>query len=215
MRHLVVVVGFGLGWLSLDARPVRAAEITLESAALRLSVSSEPYWYRLTEKATGKVLLAQSATRFTVADTVEPVRAVAAAVSKINDTTIDAQLTLEGSSTTGRATFRFVEPEVLEVELVLEGTGSRRINEEFDDQQEHVYGIWEYPFDGALDNRGQDHEYLGLGRNPGSLYTSGRAPFYVTSRGYGVYARSSARGRFTIAVAGKTGFCLRRQPAGL
>jgi alpha-glucosidase (family GH31 glycosyl hydrolase) len=80
------------------------------------------------------------------------------------------------------------------------------VKEEFEDRGEHVYGIWEYPWDGHLDNRGVDEDYLGLPSMTGSLYTSARAPFYVTSRGYGVYARSSARGRFTIAIAGKTSF---------
>jgi alpha-D-xyloside xylohydrolase len=123
---------------------------------------------------------------------------------------IEADLVLDGAADTARVRFSFASPEVLEVALAFDGARPplepRRVQETFADQQENVFGIWGYPWSGRLDNRGVDRDYLGLGQNTGSLYTSGRAPFYLTSRGYGVYARSQARGRFTVAVAGKTGF---------
>jgi alpha-D-xyloside xylohydrolase len=47
---------------------------------------------------------------------------------------------------------------------------------------------------------------LGVGRKEGVWYSSGRAPFYVTSNGYGIYAESAARAHYSIAVGGKTSF---------
>jgi alpha-glucosidase (family GH31 glycosyl hydrolase) len=80
------------------------------------------------------------------------------------------------------------------------------IKEEFRDQGEHYYGIWEMPFGGNIDNRGANHDFLGIRHQADVNYSSARAPFYVTSKKYGVYVESTARGHFTIARAGKTSF---------
>jgi alpha-D-xyloside xylohydrolase len=133
-------------------------------------------------------------------------RALAATRTGSTPNTLEIDLTLEGTADPAHARFTFASPEVLEVELSFARQATRRVKEEFEDRGENVYGIWEYPWEGNLDNRGVDEDYLGLPSLTGSLYTSARAPFYVTSRGYGVYARSSARGHFTVAVAGKTSF---------
>ena len=37
-------------------------------------------------------------------------------------------------------------------------------------------------------------------------HASARAPFYMTSRGYGIYVESLALGHFSIAQAGRTSF---------
>jgi MYXO-CTERM domain-containing protein len=127
---------------------------------------------------------------------------------KATATTITADVTLAGTADVARVTFTFPTPEVLEVELALDTPATLAVNEELEDRGDHYYGVWEYPFGGHLDNRGNDRPYLGLGNrdNPGSLFTNGRAPFYVSSRRHGLYARSSVRGRFALAVAGKTSF---------
>ena len=129
-----------------------------------------------------------------------------ATVATRSATALTADLALEGTTAIARLQLKLDTPATLDVELSLDRPGVRRVREEFQDQQERVYGIWEYPFGGNLDNRGNDRPYLGFGRQTGSLYTSARAPFYLTSRRYGVYVRSSALGRFSIGVAGKTGF---------
>jgi alpha-D-xyloside xylohydrolase len=246
----------------------RAETATLESTALRLEVTTDPYAYRVIAKANSQVLVAQSRTQFTIAvgppdggaapsdggavsdggtgpgdagvapadggspldapaeDAAAPeagtadaaldampgptllqvavARAASATVS--GPTTLDATLVLANGAGTGVAHFEFLTPEVLAVTLSVDGTAGRLVREEFTDQQEHVYGIWEYPFGGSLDNRGVDRDYLGLGLNQGSNATSGHAPFYLTSRGYGVYVRSDHRGHFTVAVGGTTSF---------
>src|SRR5215471_1850868 len=80
------------------------------------------------------------------------------------------------------------------------------ISEEFKDQGEHYYGIWEYPFGGNIENRGADHDFIGLGAERHVHHASARALFYMTSRGYGIYVESLALGHFSIAQAGRTSF---------
>ncbi len=59
---------------------------------------------------------------------------------------------------TAQVTFTFVTPEVLRV-AVDAGQAPGNITQEFDDQGEHYYGVWEYPFGGAIDNRGADYDF--------------------------------------------------------
>ncbi len=228
--------------VGLAPAPARAETVVLESAALRLELTTEPYGYRVLEKATGDVLLVQSATTFIAAGEPAPVadagsadggssdgltdagdalpdaappppappdvnwKVIRATVETRTETALTADLILEGTTARARLQVRFDTPATLDVDLALERPGVKRVREEFQDRQERVYGIWEYPFGGNLDNRGNDRPYLGFGRQTGSLYTSARAPFYMTSRRHGIYVRSSALGRFSIGVAGKTGF---------
>jgi alpha-D-xyloside xylohydrolase len=120
--------------------------------------------------------------------------------------TMRATLHLEGTSELAQASFTFVRPEVLRVVLSFKSGVPTEIEEEFADQGEHYYGIWEMPFGGNLDNRGADHDFLGIRHQADVNYSSARAPFYVTSNKYGVYVETTAKGHFTIAQAGKTHF---------
>jgi alpha-D-xyloside xylohydrolase len=184
-------------------RLAAAAEATtvLESPALRLAVSGKPYRFQLVEKSTRQVLLAEGETRFTVAG--KALTAGTATITRSGDKLV-ADVAVGDGGQRARATFAFKTPQVLQVKLEL--PGAEQVSEAFEDHHEHVYGIWEYPFDGALDNRGIQRDLLGVGRNEGVWYSSGRAPFYVTSNKYGVYVESTARGSYSVAVDGKTGF---------
>ena len=213
----------------------RAADpVVVQSAALRLEVTAEPYRYRIIEMATGEVLVSQSETAFTVAvpqpeagappdatpdagsdggpvdaaplETTRVLRVVRAANLSATATSLSGDLVLEGARDQARITFTFTAPQIVEIELALAGSSTLSVKEELEDRQEHYYGVWEYPFGGQLDSRGQDHAFLGVGANAGSGSTSGRAPFYVTSRRYGVYVRSVARGQFALGVADRTSF---------
>jgi hypothetical protein len=86
---------------------------------------------------------------------------------------------------------------VLQVQL--SDAKATSITEAFVDQGERNYGLWEYSYygsGGSLDNRGANNRpLLGLsGPEVGSGDPSGRAPFYFTSRKYGVYADTLASG---------------------
>jgi len=182
------------------------ATTVLESSALRLEVTTAPYSYAVMEKATGQILLRQAQTTFTVGTTRS---ASSASIGNKTATSLEASLRFQGSPDTGRVRWRFVSPAVVQVELSYAPGVPTSITEAFVDQGEHNYGLWEYSYwgsGGALDNRGANNRpLLGLSGPPvGSGDPSGRAPFYVTSRKYGVYADTLASGRATIAVNDRT-----------
>ena len=81
-----------------------------------------------------------------------------------------------------------------------------QVFQEFLDQGEHYYGIWEYPFGGAIDNRGADQDFLGFAGLATVINPNARAPFYVTSNGYGVYVETVSKGHYTVAKDGRTSF---------
>ncbi len=191
-----------LGWWA--APRAAQAPAVLESPLLRLEVTSEPYSFAVIERRTGQVLLRQAQTSFTAGTAHSAAKAV---VGSRTANTLAATLTVPGSADTARVRWSFVEPAVLQVQLVDDKATS--ITEAFVDQGERTYGLWEYSYygtAGALDNRGAgDQPLLGLSGPPvGSGDPSGRAPFYVTSRKYGIYADTLAEGRASMAVNDRT-----------
>ncbi len=179
-----------------------AATETLESPALRIELNTSPYSFRILEKSTGEVLLSHSSTAFTSDRHV---------VTEATDVTeqpqsLQATLALAGTDKKAHLTFTFSKPEVVQVKLAYDDNTSGETYEEFNDQNEHYYGIWEYPFAGGIDNRGTDQDFLGFRRGPDVNYDSARAPFYMTSKKYALYVESTAQGHYTIAKDGKTGF---------
>jgi len=202
-----------VGALAGLAGNASAATESIESPFLRVVVNTHPYSFQVIEKSTGQVLLSESNTSLLVADELYPVFD-ASALAKTADglrATLALQLAgrsplPQGAPATVQLSLSFLKPEVLRVVLSYPIAKPPQIREEFYDQGEHVYGIWEYPFGGSLDNRGADHAFLGLRNEPYVHHSSVRAPFYVTSRKYGVYVESTAPGHFSIAQAGKTSF---------
>jgi alpha-D-xyloside xylohydrolase len=189
---------------------------SLESSALRVEVSTTPYAYRVIEQSTGTVLVSLDDTAFTFGAEFYPVSEAAHLVKGPDK--IEGDLLIElagrdrlpnGSPTRAQVSFTFVRPEVLEVHITYpQGTPSE-ISEAFNDQGEHYYGVWEYPYGGHIDNRGADADFLGLGHARYVHHASARAPFYVTSRRYGIYVQSLAQGHYAIAQAGRTVFSFR------
>jgi len=206
----LIVVGLPL---SICSSMGRAETQTLESPLLRLEVATSPYAFRVIEKSTGDVLVSQDNTAFTFGAEFYPV-AEAANVTK-GPSALKADLLIElagrdrlpkGSQAKAQVSFTFVSPEILQIHITYAGGTPSEISEEFNDQGEHYYGIWEYPYGGNIDNRGADADFLGLGNARYVHHASTRAPFYVTSRRYGVYVESLAQAHYAIAQAGKTTF---------
>ncbi len=178
----------------------------LESNVLRLEVSTNPYSFKIIEKATSEIFLSQSRTTFKLPD--DTYTAVSAYYVTETPSTIDADLLLTHNekSTTGHVKFSLQGPGLIRVHLTCEEQEPSNIKEEFNDYGEHYYGIWEYPQGGNIDNRGADRDLLGFGNTPHTNYANARAPFYVTSDKYGIYAKSLAKGHYTVAVNSKTSF---------
>ena len=208
-RLLLLIVIFFL-FLNFNAM---AGTETLESSVLRLELNTSPYSYRVVERSSGKVLLSQSSTGVTFGPELYPA-SEAANVSK-SANRLQAELRLQlagresmppGTPAVAQVSFTFVKPEVLQVTITYKDATPSEISEEFNDQGEHYYGIWEQPFGGSLDNRGADHEFLGMGNERYVHHASARAPFYMTSNKYGIYVESLAQGHYAVAQAGKTTF---------
>jgi alpha-D-xyloside xylohydrolase len=182
--------------------PGRAAE-TLESTALRLELNTAPYSYRVIERSTGEVLVSETG-GITLTSNGYTVRALSD-LTKTNDA-LRATLHLEGTSVPAQVSFRFVTPALLQIVFTFGNGLPAEIKEEFNDSGEHYYGIWEMPFGGNIDDRGAGHDFMGIRHQQDINYSSARAPFYVTSKKYGLYVETTAKGHFTIAQAGKTSF---------
>jgi alpha-D-xyloside xylohydrolase len=185
-------------------RPTATPEPTpavLESAALKLEVTRRPYRYRLFERSTGRLLVSHLSTDVRLGDA-SPESENLGAIEKTADG-LEAKLDFSNAARGARIRFRFTAPEILEVRVDDPRGPLTNVTETFADQGEHYYGIWEH-IEGGLDLRGADQELLGLRHVSDNNYPSARAPFYVTSRGYGIYTHSEARGRYKIAVRGRT-----------
>jgi alpha-D-xyloside xylohydrolase len=189
----------------LKAAPVKgqASIENLESAVLKVEVNTSPYSYRLIEKSTGDTLVFESGGTWFTENKY--------AVKSVGDVTqtngvLRATLHLIDTSVPAQVSFRFTSPEVLQVRLTFNYGIPTQISEEFKDDGEHYYGIWEMPFGGNIDNRGADHDFRGIRHQADVNYSSARAPFYVTSRKYGVYVESTGEGHYGVAQAGKTSF---------
>ena len=135
----------GAAWLGVrvwGASPAAPAVTTvLESSALRVEVTAEPYSYAVIEKATGEVLLRHAQTTFTVGTGRSAGTAV---IGAKRAATLDASLTVPGSSDTAHVRGTFVNPAVVQVKLTYDKGAPTSITEAFVDQGEHNYGLWEY-----------------------------------------------------------------------
>ena len=194
------------GGTTPDAAVPPGSGTVLESTTLRLELTASPYSYKVTEKSSGEVLVSQSATTFTVGGTA--LTTSGASGFATTGTTLDATLALSGGSNAAHVKFTFTSPEVLQVLLTTNSGTPTNVKEQFNDQNEHYYGIWGYHLGttGNLDNRGADHDLLGLQTYSDNNYSSARAPFYATSKKYGIYAESMAKVHYTVAVSSKTSF---------
>jgi len=176
----------------------------LESTKLRLILIKDPYAYIITEISTGEALLYQMETKFTLGGS--DYIAESAYNITTTETTMDADIVLAGTSETGHVTFSLENPEVIQVLLSSNGASPSNIKEEFLDQGEHYYGIWEMSQGGAIDNRGADADLLGFSRVYPTFWANARAPYYITSGKYGVYVDTVALGHYSVAKGGKTSF---------
>jgi alpha-D-xyloside xylohydrolase len=185
-----------------------AADAVIESSTIRVEVTAAPYSYSVFEKSTGNLLVKQSQTSFTVG---AARTSASAMIVGQTATTLDATLSFSGTADTAHVRWTLAGDEVVQVKLTYNSGVPTNIGEQFVDQGERNYGIWEYSYwgtGGALDNRGAtNRNTIGASGPPmGSGDPSARAPFYWTSRKYGVYADTLALGRYTIGVGGQTSF---------
>ncbi|OAF99065.1 uncharacterized protein CC84DRAFT_1233442 [Paraphaeosphaeria sporulosa] len=68
------------------------------------------------------------------------------------------------------------------------------------------YGVWEYPFNNRIDNANISFELKGVGNNVGVNWSNARAPFFLSSAGYGVYADTLKMGSYDFTTPGGAQF---------
>lgn len=127
----------GADWTAV--RGAAQAPAVLESAALRVEVTTQPYSYAIVEKGTGLVLLRQAQTSFTAGTA----RSVASArIDRTSAIALEATLTFSGSDDTARVRWTFTDPAMVQVHV--SDARATRITGAFVDHGEHNYGLWEY-----------------------------------------------------------------------
>jgi len=174
---------------------------TLESTALRIILTKNPYSFTIIEKSSGQALIRQHTTTFELDGNIHSVES--AYNIKATASTLKADLILAGTPATGHIKISLESPEIVKVLLTCDDSKAKNIREEFVDQGEHYYGIWERPQGGNIDNRGADEDLIGFKGEPDD---NARAPFYITSGKYGIYVDTVAFGHYSIAKNGATSF---------
>lgn len=189
-RYRVCCVWLGLICLGCQA-PARDQPSRLASADLELVVDQAGF--QLNHRASGEVLLKEASVEM-IGD------GIAAEKGSLTQ-----QLRSRGSGQTFIRRFHFPRPDILEV-TISATSFVPEIRQRFLDQDEHYYGVWESVHGGNLDNRGASDDFPARQLDRNVNYSNGRAPFYMSSRHYGIYVRSRAKGYFSFAVGGITSF---------
>jgi alpha-glucosidase (family GH31 glycosyl hydrolase) len=175
----------------------------VESSLLRLLVYPNPFSFKVIEKATGTVLLQQTSNQFTITNTYN----VSLATNfVITPTTLDADLVLSGSSATGHITFNFIQPGMIQTTLSSSNNSPSQIFQQFADQGEDIFGGFEGTPIGSLSTRNFSAQLARCLNISPVLSDGGHAPFYLTTRHYGIYAETDALGTLTFAQGGYTSF---------
>ncbi|KAF2634971.1 hypothetical protein P280DRAFT_511566 [Massarina eburnea CBS 473.64] len=68
------------------------------------------------------------------------------------------------------------------------------------------FGVWEYPFNGKIDNEGVAFDLKGVGNEVGINWSNARAPFLLSSEGYGVYTDTLKMGSYDFTKNGEAQF---------
>ncbi len=225
-RQALVTLALALFSMSRAARgQTPEASPVLRSPALDLILRSSPYHFEVVERSTGKVLLSHQATgvragwsRLSGLSWARSARDI-----RVDSSGLSASLDVgRDDSKALRVGFQFIAPEILKVTLRApraerEATrGNFAIAESFVDHGESIYGLFEVAWarrgpslERGLDNRGVEANLLGNRMHrwfDGMRYSSARAPFYMTSAGYGIYTQSMWKGQYKLAIDYQTSF---------
>ncbi|KAF2266069.1 hypothetical protein CC78DRAFT_597792 [Lojkania enalia] len=100
--------------------------------------------------------------------------------------------------------YNFITPTVAEVKLTTSSPFHGAIFTA--NQDAHFYGVWEYPFNNQIANKNVSFDLKGVGSNTGLNWANARAPFFLTSTGYGVYTDTLKMGSYDFTVPGKAQF---------
>ena len=101
----------------------------------------------------------------------------------------------------GQITTTKLNSTIFKVEV---NTTSQFVGARFSTKKDSVfYGVWEYPWYQRLDNANISFELEGVGNSDGINWDNARAPFFLTTAGYGVYADTLDMGSYDFTVPGQ------------
>ena len=107
-------------------------------------------------------------------------------------------------NTTQGVAYAFIAPTIAKVTLNTSSTfHGARFSASPDSR---FYGVWEYPFNNQIDNANVTFDLKGVGNNVGINWCNARAPFFLTSAGYGVYADTLKMGSYSFDTSGDAQF---------
>lgn len=134
-------------------------------------------------------------------------------ISDGNTTVVHNSAILAGSQNTTVSTLKnatqglqysFITPTVAKVQL---NTSSLFHGARFSaDKDAHFYGVWEYPFGYQISNKNISFDLKGVGNNVGINWVNARAPFFLTTDGYGVYTDTLKMGSYDFTSPGEVQF---------
>jgi len=193
---------------SPDKKPViipQVATAIFKTAWYRVEVVEKPFGFSVIESSSGNVLLHHYETEVFVEG--RAYLLTGASNVKKSETSYRADFGMKDSSDTAQVTLTVLPNQLLKIDVVSNNKKTAHIRESFLDQGEEYYGVWEYSFGGKLSNRGVEYDLIGVTPGAHGMHsTNARAPFYMTSRKYGIYVDTLRLGRYAFAKQGKTRF---------
>jgi alpha-D-xyloside xylohydrolase len=108
------------------------------------------------------------------------------------------------AAASGQITYKNINLQVVKVEVT---TNSSFIGARFNTPTDELfYGVWEYPFSKQLTNTDVSFDFKGVGNSDGINWDNNRAPFFITTAKYGVYADTLDMGFFDFTTPGQAQF---------
>lgn len=103
----------------------------------------------------------------------------------------------------GHITASMLTPSIAKVQInsTLPYTGAR-----FSDPNAHFYGVWEYGLGNNITNDKVSFDLKGFGGMTGTNFANARAPFFLSSSGYGVYTDTLKMGSYNFSTPGEVQF---------
>lgn len=106
----------------------------------------------------------------------------------------DAYNVITNNDTSGSIHSQLITPTVARIEV---NTSSNYVGAKFIiAKDEKIFGLWEYPWRGSLLNTNVSFDLKGVGNAPGINWSNARAPFFLSTYGYGVYTDTLQMGSY-------------------
>ena len=180
------------------------SQVSLKTGLVEVELCENPFQFSVIDSRNGNVLLQHSQTVFFSNE--KSIRVLGAENVIVGEKSIQTELVLEGIDTHAGLVISVEQGNLIHFSYSSLMPGVNSVSEEYIDGGEEYYGVWEYPRGGAISNRNADCDLLGYTNDHGTNYANARAPFYMTTKMYGIYVPSFAKGRYYFAKDNKSGF---------